>query len=153
MFSLRIHALITAGLVAAIPVAPWCLSAAQSAFPSPGFFESTVKVVVFVLFLACGYSTVPLLIKLFLLGQRSVGNAAVAPVAWLAAHENAAVLGAWLLMSLGLAIAVPAAISDGFFGPIGQVGANAKAQSQGLLIATPGMKVDEMFQRSSCAFR
>ena len=151
MFSLRIHALITAGLFAAIPIAPWCLSAAQSAFPSPAVFESTVKVVVFVLFLACGYSAVPLMIKLFVAGQRGIGNAAVAPIAWLEAHEVAVVVGVWLFFSLGVAIAAPAAISAGFFGPSGQAGATVRAEapSQVLLIAAPGMTVDEMFRRSS----
>ena len=153
MLSLRTHVLITAGLFAAIMVAPWGLHAAQSSFASPAMFESTVKVVVFVLFLACGYSAVPLMIKLFLAAQRSIGNAALAPITWLEAHVGAVVIGVWLIFSLGLALAVPAAMSGGFFGaPIGQgPSAQAGARSQGLLIATPGMKVEEMFQRSTLA--
>ena len=93
------------------------------------------------------------MIKLFLAAQRSIGNAAVAPIAWLEAHQAAVVIGVWLFISLGVAIAIPAAISDGFFAPSGQDGLTAKAEarSQGRLIATPGMGVDEMFQRSSLA--
>ena len=124
---------------------------AHSAFPSPTVFESTVKAVVFALFLACGYSAVPLMIKLFLAGQRSIGNAAAAPIVWLEAHEVAVVVGVWLFVSLGVAIAVPAAISDGFFASSGEGGAiaQAKVRSQGLLVAASGMTVDEMFRRSS----
>lgn len=130
MFSLRIHALITVGLFVAIPIAPWCLNLAHSAFASPAAFESSVKVVVFGLFLACGYSAVPLMIKLFLAGQRGIGNAAVAPIAWLEAHQVAVVVGVWLFFSLGVAVAVPAAISDGFFGPSGQAPGAAITISQ-----------------------
>src|SRR5580698_2170203 len=150
MLSLRTHALITAGLFAAIMLAPWALHAAQSSFASPAIFESTVKAVVFGLFLACGYSAIPLMLKLFLAAQRGVGNAGVAPIGWLERHQRAVVIGAWLLISLGVAVAVPAAITGGFFGQ-GSVSATADARSQGLLIATPGMRVEEMFQRSTLA--
>src|SRR5580698_4313019 len=104
MLSLRTHALITAGLFAAIMLAPWALHAAQSSFASPAIFESTVKAVVFGLFLACGYSAIPLMLKLFLAAQRGIGNAGVAPIGWLERHQRAVVIGAWLLISLGVAV-------------------------------------------------
>ena len=59
-----------------------------------------------------------------------------------------------VLLSLGVAVAVPAAISDGFFGPSGQAGGNARSEARGrdlLIAAFQRRRSDEMFQRSSLA--
>ncbi len=57
-----------------------------------------------------------------------------------AAHQTGIVVGFWLFCLLGLAIAVPAAIHDGFFGEPGPAPLGA---SQGTLVVEPGRYVFE----------
>jgi len=153
MFSLRNHVLISVGLFAAIFLVPLALRGLQSTgtFGSASFFEMAVKVSIFVVFLAFGYSMLPLMLKIFLAGQRTIGNARLGPIKWIDAHQGAVIVGAWLIISLGLVIAIPAAIDDEFFGAGTQRGANAllRGKSQGLLVAKPGMEVGEMFRVST----
>ena len=72
-------------------------------------------VVYFVLFCVLGFSIVPLAIRVFIFLQIKIGNAEVFLVRFLQAHEQSVVFGVWGLFVLGLCIAVPAGIKDGFF--------------------------------------
>ena len=73
------------------------------------------RVIFFSLFLAFGYSTIPLMVKIVLAGQVKMGNSDVALVRAARAWETRIIVVFWILITLGLAIAVPAAIHDGFF--------------------------------------
>jgi len=104
--------------------------------------ESIVLVVSFGLFLLLGFSFVPLMVRLFVVGQTRIGNGEVGPIRWLRAHEVGFVRGVWAMYGLGLVIAAPAMLQDlGFeIGP---------GESEGVLVARIGMPLDEVRQRSS----
>ncbi len=55
------------------------------------------------------------MLKFFLAGQIAIGNGNVTVIRAIAAHQAGVVIGVWLFLALGLAIALPAAIRDGFF--------------------------------------
>ena len=115
--------------------------------------ETPVKIFAFAVFLAMGVSGMPLMLRLFLAGQRHLGNAGHPLVRLLADHETLVVVGFWSVCVVGLAIAMPVAIKDGFFGP----GASAWLEntlagtSRGVLVANVGMTVDEIRRRSTLA--
>jgi hypothetical protein len=77
--------------------------------------QLAAKIIFFTLFLAFGFSVIPLMVKLVLAGQATIGNGDVGLVRLVAAHEARIVIGLWVLIGLGLAVAIPAAIQDGFF--------------------------------------
>jgi hypothetical protein len=114
-------------------------------------FETPVKIFAFAAFVAMGLSAMPLLLRLFLAGQRHLGNAEHPLVRALAGHETLVVVGFWSMCLVGLAIAVPFAMKDGFFGP----GARAwletslAGRSRGVLVANVGMTIDEVRRRST----
>ncbi|MGH6726568.1 MAG: hypothetical protein ACREB8_08490 [Pseudolabrys sp.] len=149
MFSLKTHAMITGGLLTAIIV----LAAVGNVLHDSGYIadgsisQRAAQIVFFTLFLAFTFSTIPFGLKLFLAGQVAVGNGEVGLIRAVAAHQAAIVVGAWLFLGLGLAIAIPAAIQDGFLGSAPSTA--AAGPSQGTLVAEPGMSVDAMRQRSS----
>jgi hypothetical protein len=155
MLSLRAHALISGAILGCLIALPLALAALQSAgvVKNPAAMETPVKIGIFVIFLAFGFSAIPLMLKLFLAGQRLIGNGELAPIKALAAHQTGIVIGAWLFISLGLLIAIPAAVEDGFFGAAATKSVNAflRGKSQGVLVAGPGMSVEEMFRRSTLA--
>jgi hypothetical protein len=149
MFSLKAHAIITGGLFAAI-IAMAMIGGVlhdQGYLPDSSATQLAARIIFFGLFLAFAYSTIPLGLKLFLAGQTVVGNADVGIIRAVAAHQTGVVIGAWLFISLGLAIAIPAALRDGFFGYT--PGPPVLGASQGTLVAQPGMTVDEMKRQSS----
>jgi hypothetical protein len=69
----------------------------------------------FGLFCVLAFSMVPLALRWFLVQQGKIGNAEVGMVRFLQAHEQAVVYGIWGVFVVGLCLAVPAAIKDGFF--------------------------------------
>lgn len=76
---------------------------------------TAVKVFYFVLFCILGFSLVPLAIRLFISLQTRIGNAGSFLVQTIQANEQSVVFGVWILFVIGLCIAVPAAVKDGFF--------------------------------------
>jgi uncharacterized membrane protein len=118
MFSLKTHAIITGGLFGAIIV---MATVGNELHDSGGYIaESSVsqfaaRIVFFALFLTFGFSCIPLMVKLVLAGQTAIGNGEVGFVRFVAAHQTRIVIGFWLFCLLGLAIAIPAAVHDGFF--------------------------------------
>jgi hypothetical protein len=116
MLSLKSHAIITGSLFAAIVV----MAIVGNVLHDSGYIadasasQFAAKIIFFTLFLAFGFSCIPLMVKLVLAGQAAIGNADVGIVRYVAAHETWIVIGLWLLIGLGLAIAIPAGIRDGF---------------------------------------
>ena len=153
MFSLRTHAIISGGLLAAIIVFAMLGSALQGSglVTRPERLELPAKLLFFGLFLALGFSCVPLLLKLFVAGQSQIGNAGIAPVSFLARHATGITIGVWLFFLLGLSLAVPAAIDDGAFGRDAQRAWRGLfiGGPQGELQARPGMTLAAMAQASS----
>jgi hypothetical protein len=117
MLSLKSHAIITGSLFAAIIVTAIAGNALHDSgyLPDSSSAQLAAKILFFSLFLAFGFSCIPLMVKLVLAGQTAIGNADVGIVRHVAAHETRIVIVFWLLIGLGLAIAIPAAIQDGFF--------------------------------------
>ena len=113
--------------------------------------ETPVKIFVFTVFLAMGFSAMPLMLRLFLAGQRRLGNAGHPLVRLLAEHETGVVIGFWSMCVVGLAIAVPFAIKDGFFGPAAAAWLDSLfiGKSRGVLVANVGMTIDEVRRRST----
>jgi hypothetical protein len=108
-------------------------------------------IVFFTLFVVMGFSGLALMIKLLVAGQRWLGNEAHPLVRFLTAHETGIILGFFALCLAGLVIAVPAAISDGFFGPDAQRWLTRwfRGSSTGVLVANVGMNLDEVRRRST----
>ena len=117
MLSLKSHAIITGGLFAAIIVMAMVGSVLHDNgyIPDSSASQFAVRIIFFALFLAFGFSCIPLMLKLVLAGQIAIGNGEVGIVRIVAAHQTAIVIGFWLFLLLGLAIAIPAAIKDGAF--------------------------------------
>jgi hypothetical protein len=88
------------------------------------------------------------MLKLFLAGQIAIGNGNLSIIRSMGAHQTAIVIGFWIFLLLGLAIAIPAALQDGFFGA-DMTATIGNAPSQGTLMVRPGMSVDEMHRQSS----
>ena len=148
MFSLKTHAVITGGLFATIVA----MAAVGNVLHNRGWLPDSsanrfaAQVILLGLFLVFGFSCIPLMLKLFIAGQMAIGNGDVGIIRAVAAHQTGIIFCFWQFLGLGLAIAIPAAIQDGFLGP---VPAAALGPSQGKLIATPGMSVDDMQRLSS----
>jgi hypothetical protein len=108
-------------------------------------------IVFFTLFLVMGFSGLALMIRLLVAGQRWMGNEAHPFVRFLGAHETGIIVGFFVLCLAGLAIAVPAALSDGFFGRDAQVWLARwfRGASKGVLVANVGMNLDEVRRRST----
>lgn len=117
-------------------VAP--LSGRASYFAMFGFFG---------LFIAFGFSAIPVIVKTVLAAQPRGGPMTQA----LARHQNAIIYAMWGLMGAGCAIAIPAAVIGGMFGdaPRQIVQRALKGSSIGTLSAAPGMSLDEMTKDST----
>jgi hypothetical protein len=119
MLSLKSHAIITGALFATmigLAIVGNVLHD-QGVLKDGSGIQSVAKYLFFALFLAFGYSVIPLMVKLVLAGQGKIGNADVGIVRAAMAHETGIIIAFWILITLGLAIAIPAAIKDGFFDP------------------------------------
>jgi hypothetical protein len=153
MLSLRTHSLIFAGFLAAVIL----LGTGGNVLLAMGFgpeFERAqlvLRIVFFGLVLAAGFSLIPVMVKLVLGFHVAAGNASRAPMQFLAAQQNRIVWGFWALLAVGLAIAVPAAVEDGFLESGGPTAAGAVdlGPSQGVLVALSGMSVDDMLRQST----
>jgi hypothetical protein len=76
---------------------------------------AAVKLFYVILFCVLGFAAVPLLIKYFIDLQIRLGNGDISPVKWLQAHERSVVYGFWAMVVVGLSMALPAAVRNGFF--------------------------------------
>ncbi|MGC1381600.1 MAG: hypothetical protein WA814_11335, partial [Candidatus Baltobacteraceae bacterium] len=130
---------------------------------NPDAFQTPAKIVFFTLFVAFGFSLIPLMVKLVLGFQVLIGNDKLPPVR-AAIDRSAWIVGAlWALMATGLAVALPAAIRAGFFSndssPPSSASdrraaeAIAKMPLQGTLVAAPGMQTRRMVEESTLKIR
>jgi hypothetical protein len=76
---------------------------------------TVVKAFYFTLFCVLVLSIVPVVLRYFITMQIKIGNADFFMIQWLRAHEKGVVYGFWLFCLIGLCLAVPAVIKDGFF--------------------------------------
>jgi len=76
---------------------------------------TAIQLIYFTLFCIMGFALVPIVIRYFIVMQIKIGNEELFLIQWLQTHEHAVVYGFWSLFVIGLCIAVPAAIKDGFF--------------------------------------
>ena len=161
---MRIYTLIfiSGGLFGAILLAVIVGDAliASGAVRNQAALETPAKIVFFTLFVAFGFSLIPLMVAFVLGGLDLIGKGLnVQPFKPLIARPGWIIWPIWALMALGLAVALPAAIRAGFFGnedgsPAGlaeRTAAQAIAQTpaQGTLVAAPGMPVARMISDSS----
>lgn len=126
-------------------------------------YQTPAKIVFFTLFVAFGFSLIPLMVRMVLAGLEAIGRGVNAqPFAPLIARPGWIVWPLWLLMAAGLAVALPAAIRAAFFGPAAGPKATvrdsaaeaiAKLPLQGTLVAAPGMAVASMFATSTLAIQ
>jgi len=148
MLSLRAHLIICGLLFAALVLLAPLGGALQASglVKNPTALRLPVTVLVLGLFLAFGFSCVPVMVKLVLGAQRRLGNADVPAVAAALRLETGIIWGIWALMAVGMVIALPAAIADGAFGPEAQRGLKGAfiPKAEGLLVARPGMTVAEL---------
>jgi hypothetical protein len=119
--------------------------AERAALPLPAM------IVLFTLFLVMGFSGLALMIRVFVAAQRRIGHAEHPIVRLLAQHDTAIILGLFALCVAGLAIAVPAAISDGFFGQDAQRWLEGwfRGRATGALVANVGMTLEDVRRRST----
>src|SRR5260370_17615037 len=83
---------------------------------APTLAPTLAKVVAFGLFLVLGFAAIPLMLRVFLWGQRRIGNESVPMVRFLGDHQTGVVLTVWIVFGLVLAIALPAMLTAEFFG-------------------------------------
>lgn len=76
---------------------------------------TAIKGIYFILFLAIGFSFIPLMLKLFIFLQLKIGNGEFILIKFLQKYEQVVVYCAWGMCLLGLVISLPSAIKDGFF--------------------------------------
>ena len=76
---------------------------------------TAIKLTYFVLFCVMGFTIVPVALKYFITMQIKIGNGEFFLIKWIQIHERAVIYGFWSLFVIGLCIAIPAAIKDGFF--------------------------------------
>lgn len=155
--------LISGGLFAAILLAVIVGDAiiASGAVANPTAYETPAKIVFFTLFVAFGFSLIPLMVALVLGGLDLIGKGLkVQPFQPLISRPGWIVWPIWVLMAIGLAVALPAAIRAGFFGRDDVTSPAAKSERnaaeaiarlpvQGTLVAAPGMSIDRMMAASS----
>ncbi|MGC2405852.1 MAG: hypothetical protein WA431_05535, partial [Candidatus Cybelea sp.] len=81
-------------------------------------YQMPAEIVFFTLFVAFGFSLIPLMVRVVLTGLEAIGRGVNAqPFAPLIARPGWIIWPLWLLMAAGLAVALPAAIRAGFFAP------------------------------------
>ena len=107
--------------------------------------------VFFTLFLVMGFSGLALMVRVFVAAQGRIGNASHPVVRFLAVHDTGVILGLFALCAAGLALAVPAAIGDGFFGDDAKrwLARVMRGGSTGVLVANVGMTLDDVRRRST----
>src|SRR5882757_2452248 len=153
MYSIRTHALISAGLFGSMIVLAMLGNAliASGLIKDLGPFQTPVRILFFGLFLAFGFSMIPLMVKIVLGFQVSAGNQDAPVIGTMIRNENRIIWTFWIVMLLGLAIALPFAIQQGFMSDssTGYKDPFANMPIQGTVVAAPGMTVDEIVKQSS----
>ena len=105
--------------------------------------QSTLAVVIMLLFCLFGFACIGLMIHVFVVLQGGIGNANQGMVSFLRQNERKVTFGAWIFLGIGALIAMPFALSD--------MGVQWKPalKAKGVLVADIGMTLEEVQQRSS----
>ncbi len=120
MFSLRTHVIICAALFAAlfgIPIVGNVLAAAGLIHPLSGAGQTVAVSFFLALFVAAGLSAVPVMVKLVMGAQERLGNRDAPLIGAMIRRQTMIIWAIWILILAGLAVALPAMVADGFFGP------------------------------------
>ena len=123
MLSYRAHLMICLGLLGAliaVAVGGNALAAA-GVLTDPDAIRLPGLILVFGLFLAFGFSTVPVMVMSVLGAGRPGADADPEAARGLATVQKIVIWLLWALMAAGLVVALPAAIQAGFFSPEGPV--------------------------------
>src|SRR5258706_13454313 len=115
MLSLRAHLWILFGIAATLIalIAGAGIPQATGMKEAPPAWRLPGLILVFGLVVAIAFAAVPVIVKLVLGFQRTVGNAEVGPVKAVLALENVLIWGMWALMAAGPGVARPGAIDGG----------------------------------------
>ncbi|MGI9170774.1 MAG: hypothetical protein ACR2FH_11490, partial [Caulobacteraceae bacterium] len=158
MFSFRTHLVVCLALFGALiglAVLGNILAATGVIKSLHGPAQTIWLAVFFVLFVAAGLSAIPVMVKLVLGAQERLGNRDAPVIGAMIARQTAIVWALWILILAGLAVALPAMVADGFFGPgpklwAGRtIGRMAAGPSLGRLAARPDMALADVARRSS----
>ena len=127
MLSLRAHTFICLGLPAALiaVAASGNALAASGLIKDPAAIRLPGLILIFGLFLAFGFSAVPVMV-LTVLKPRGGGP----PDKGMAAAQKVITWALWALMATGLLVALPAMVKDGFFSPEGPGAAEVSPPAQ-----------------------
>ena len=150
MLGLGIHLGIAGGLFAAILVLAQLGNALQAAgvLPATAGWRLTSMILFGSLSAALAFAAVPVIVKLVLGFQRRAGNAGAS----LPARERLIVFVLWVLLGLGLAVAVPAAILSGAFDQPFRTGTLMSSQPSGVTAAvSPGRSSTVVISLSTIA--
>ncbi|HLY04136.1 MAG TPA: hypothetical protein VKR31_00155 [Rhizomicrobium sp.] len=157
MFSLRTHVIICASLFAAILVIAIGGNALQAAgvIRNLGSLQLPFLILIFGLFIAFGFSAIPVMVQLVLGFQRQVGNENAPAVAATLRAERWIIYAIWGILAAGLIVAVPAAIKGGLFTTAAGSGTAPRDErisigpSSGVLVARPGMLLSDVVRNST----
>ncbi|HMI41555.1 MAG TPA: hypothetical protein VK485_10035, partial [Sphingomicrobium sp.] len=153
MLSLRTHVIICAALFAALLLLVPLVGLLQASglIKNPAAYRFPAMIILGGLVAAFAFSAVPVMVKLVLGFQKTVGNQDVPAIRSILSRETFIIWTMWAVMAAGLIIAIPAAIADGAFGaePRRALDSRLVGKSQGVLTARPGMRVDEMVRGST----
>ncbi len=162
MLSLRRHLMISGGLLGLMVLLGWGGTALEASgyLKDPQRLQTPMRIFFFTIFIVFAFSLIPTMIKLFLAGQGSVGNADKPLIRLIDRHQVGIVWGFWIIWIAGFMVALPTMIRSGFFTDSG--GSNtvsnhddeiareiAAMPVQGTLVAAPGMKVQDMISGST----
>ncbi len=114
MLSFRAHALICAILFALLLGIPIAGNIAQASGMAPPAAAPLLafQIFYFTLFLAFGLSAIPVIVMVVLRQQEGV---TAEPIAMMVRNQTKIIWALWILILAGAALAIPAAIQDGFF--------------------------------------
>jgi hypothetical protein len=77
--------------------------------------QTAIQMGYFILFLILGFSVIPLFVRLFVVMQIKIGHGELAPIKFLKENEKVVVYCIWAFLAIGLCIALPGSIEEGFF--------------------------------------
>lgn len=154
MPGLRIWAWICGCSFAALLAVGWGGSMLQASgvIRNAGAWKIPILVLMLGLLAMFAVSSVPVMVKLVLGFQRSVGNKGVPAIGAALKRENLFIWMIWALMLAGTCVAIPGAIYSGaFYSRSAQAGGGPlqEENSQGVLVARPGMSFSEMARQST----
>jgi len=121
MLSFRAHALICLGLLATLVA----VAAGGNLLAASGLIQDAAKIrlpgliLVFGLFIAFGFSVIPVMVMSVLGAHKRIGQGDREPIKGLIAAQKVIIWTMWALLATGLAVALPAMVRLGFFSPEG----------------------------------